>query len=822
MKPGSGQASARIEQNQRKAKQAKGKRALPTMTYLKNVRTFQPLSGFPAWTGDEATAIKVVAKPLFDDSQGTQILNQKYPQTQRLMQVFPAEAKFEDPDAQLAFKNPEADPRFSSALFLCLSKGLQFFESGTFQIFPSEINPCGRYCVRMFENGLPVRLIFDDKIGCDENGQVALLKHTDEYIMLPTLLHKAYLRFSHNEQYSAPEIVSLFTGFIYFEVPVEWQNVLFWFGRPDSLVALYIKDERNADLGSDRLFHILDIVEVDQHRKFVKMQCPGARWRGRFSGFEEDTKHWTNQIRVLLEIDPETVATAGYFWMILDDVVENFDSIMVFSPQTAFPCNIRRQDVWVPREQQFYTPPAPILMRAKGTGQVQIYCAPLPTTAPTNELHFNLGRFTWNSGQCPSALAIDCTRWTCKPLDITKNEEIFELTTSSRGGYVMQVFSKDVAIDFIDYSEVTSVTASEGDLPFFIALEEFQFGVFSHRFELVGKVSFNLDQPGNVSFALFVTNNHHKDAIACMLFNCDTNDIIPSDSLRSSSVAITPNKKGYVLLIFGLYGDSIAGLQPVDLIGKWRVRIFSDVPLSDIVDSTHINYSDVEGDIIELDEGHQIQRHVLSGGCDTVLVLETSLPLSLTVTVTEDDKPINVVRGVGFCVLPSCKLPGDRDPTRLIVRSVCSEEQSNFSWKLRIYSTGNVTCKEDTAPAEKTAAAIAAWEKKRTPKTVKKSDAKKNQEQQVALAPAVVDEKVLKIVEGEGNVLSEAQIEELLPAQSEVAAPVDGGDNQPAELGDDLKELVSQLSSKVTEDWESYESLRVQISKLYTPPPKEE
>lgn len=838
MKPGSGQASARGDANARnKAKASKGKKALPTMTYLKNVKPFAPVQTYTPWTGDEATTIKVAAKPMFDDQPGNQIFSQKYPQMNRLQQIFPQDAKFDDPDVQLSFKNPEVDTRFSSSLFLCLSKGLQFFESGTFQIFPNEINPSGKYCIRMFENGQPVRIIFDDKIPCNENGECGLLRHSDEHIILPTLLHKAYLRYTHMEEYSAPDCVSLMTGFVHFEVPVEWQNIVFWFGRPDSLVAMYIKSPRNDDLGSDRLFHILDVFEVDQHRKFVKLQCPGARWRGRFSGFEEDTKHWTNQIRVLLEIDPETVATAGFFWMILEDLQENFDSIMVFSPNTSFQCNLRHQDVWVPKEQQFYMPPAPTLLRATGPGQLQICCAPLLTTAPTNDLQFNLGRFAWNSGQCPPALSVNCTRWTASTLNIEKSEEIFELETNSRGGYVMQIFSNDANVEFINYADVTNVTQSEGDLPFFVSLDEFAINVFPQRFELIGKIAFNLDQPGNVSFAVSMTNQHHRDNAACLLFNCDTNDVMPSKNLRSSTVAITPNKRGYVLLVFGLYGENLMGMQCIDLIGKWRARIFSDVPLSDIVDVAHSNYSDVEGDVTELDENHQIQRHVLSGGCECIIVLETSQPLSLTLTVAEEDKPISVVRGVGFCVLPSCKLPTDKDPTRLIVKSVCSENVQNFQWKLRIYSTGNVTCKEDTAPADKTAAAIAAWEKKRSakPGAGKKSEAsKRSVEPQVQLAPPVVDKKVLEVVEcqeeDKAKVLSQEEIDKLLPAQADPLTATTGSESAGGnakedttpELGEDLREGINALSAKVAEEWDQYEQARSQISKLYTPPPKEE
>jgi hypothetical protein len=60
-----------------------------------------------------------------------------------------------------------------------------------------------------------------------------------------------------------------------------------------------------------------------------------------------------------------------------------------------------------------------------------------------------------------------------------------------------------------------------------------------------------------------------------------------------------------------------------------------------------------------------------------------------------------------------------------------------------------VTCKEETAPAEKTADAIAAWEKKRRAKPGgKKSDWKsRSAEPQQVLAPPVNDEKILKTVD---------------------------------------------------------------------------
>jgi hypothetical protein len=346
------------------------------------------------------------------------------------------------------------------------------------------------------------------------------------------------------------------------------------------------------------------------------------------------------------------------------------------------------------------------------------------------------------------------------------------------------------------------------------------------RFELTGKVVFNLDQPGNVAFALFVTNELQKANMAILLFNNDSDDVSTSIGLRSGSVALTPNKRGYTLLIFGLYTDAIYQYQPVDLVGKWRLRIFSDVQLSDVVDTTHLNYAEVDGECTEIDESHQISRHVLTGSCEAVVVLETSLPLSLTLIATEDEVALNTVRGIGFIVLPSIHVPADKDPVRLIVRGISSESAVGFQWKLRIFSTGPVTCKEDTAPAEKTAAAIAAWEKRRAAKPIggKKAEPKgRASDSPAALAPPDINPAVLYKIDGEPVVLTEDQIEALLASHVEPEHHPSPAELLAAEPGEDLKDQIVYLTAKMSESWDQYEAKRNQITKLFTPtPPKME
>lgn len=828
MKTGSGNGSARNEQlrGRGKSSKGKGKAAIPTMAVLKNVKTITPGAVSQLWTGDEITQIKPAAKPIFEDNAYINTLNLKFSNFQRIPQCFGTDAVLEDPETPFSFLNPEVDPKFASALWLCLAKGTRQYENDIFKIIPGEMNPSGKYCVKIFENNQAIRLIFDDKIPmtADETPKIAILRDKNEKVILPTLLHKAFLKSVKYESFTCAEVITTFTGYPSYEVQLDWSNILFWFGRSGSIVGLYIREEKSEEMGSDRLFHILDVVELDHRRKFIKLQSPGSVWKGRFSGYEEDTKHWTNQIRVLLEIDPETAPTAGYFWMIMEDVLENFDSIMVFSPEDQFSNHLKYQDIWNPKDNQFYSPPPAVLLRVGGPGTIQLYSAPLPTSALENDMQVTFRKFDWRNSGSPIILTEKVSKWVNTPIKIEETRLLVELETNSRGGFLMQMLSNDVSIEFVDYNDIINMTSAEGDLPFFVSMDEYIFNIFAQRFELIGKVKFNLDQPGNVSFAVSITNQNHLLSTAALLFNCDTNDIIVSDQLRSAGVPVTPNSRGYVLLIYGLYNENIFNVQPVDLIGKWRARIFSDVPLSDVVDTYNGTYCEVDGESGELDETHLIQRHVITGGCDSVVVFECSIPISLTLIASEEDEIINEVRGVGFAVLPNVKLPIDKDPTRVIIKSICSEvPETSFQWKLRIFSTAPVVCKEDTLPAERIAAVISGWEKKRNAKQVgKKNDIKSKSSSDLAqLASPVIDETCINTIEGEGIVLSEERIQELLPSPAS-EAPADKNSDDVADIAEEFKEHVNSLFNKLTEEWDLGEQARQSVSKIYTPPPKTE
>jgi hypothetical protein len=242
-----------------------------------------------------------------------------------------------------------------------------------------------------------------------------------------------------------------------------------------------------------------------------------------------------------------------------------------------------------------------------------------------------------------------------------------------------------------------------------------------------------------------------KPHVVAIIFNDDPNAAVASSGLRTSCVAVTPNKRGQTMWIVVLDPESICQKQPIDRVGRWRLRMLNDVPLRDIAAVTHSDYSEVEREITVMDESHQINRNVLTGACEAAVVMETAMPLSLTLIPTEDEVTVNNVRGIGVAVLPSVRIPGDKEPMRLILKGISSEFIRGFAWKLTIFSTGVVNWKEDTEPAETTAAAIAAWKKKRgpvKPPPTKKAEIQRGAKVPVFVAPPEIDESVMEELRG--------------------------------------------------------------------------
>jgi hypothetical protein len=498
--------------------------------------------------------------------------------------------------------------------------------------------------------------------------------------------------------------------------------------------------------------------------------------------------------------------------MIFDDVKENFDSIQIFEFPSSFSSKASKIDQWNPKESQFYYGNNPFLLKADGMGEFYYYISPLPVTVEST-LQMKIRDFRKENTKTEPLTNTTISRWQFNTINNTRNS-LYEFTINSKGGFYFAAFSSDLSLSLEDFSVAVPTSTFEGDLPFFVSLEDYANNLFPQRFELIGRVAFNFDVPVNLSYSIFLSNPEHEPYVCGLLVNNDTNEFFPSDKLRQSTLGLTPNQRGYSLAIFGLYNDLINRLSQLDLVGKWRLKLFSDSPITEYSNFVFPVYNDIEGENSQLDETHIFIQYVLTGGCDAFLVLETSQALSLTLTSCEDEREVNTMRGAGFVFLPLCKIPGEKEQKRFTVKGIVTETIHSFSWKVRIFSNAPVTVREDTATSEKITAVIAAWEKKRPPKPVTKKTDSKGKAVDIVSFTCDVDEDLLDIEEGEVKVYEEDQMEEFFRIPPEEAA----AESQSLEIGEDIKEKIVHASSLIQDDWDEFEAAHLQVGKLYTPP----
>jgi hypothetical protein len=131
----------------------------------------------------------------------------------------------------------------------------------------------------------------------------------------------------------------------------------------------------------------------------------------------------------------------------------------------------------------------------------------------------------------------------------------------------------------------------------------------------------------------------------------------------------------------------------------------------------------------------------------------------------------------------------------------------------------SVTWKEDTAPAEKTAAAIAALEKEGAVKLVgeKKAEPKgKAIEAPAALTSPWINPAVLHKIDGEPVVLAETQIESPLAGRVEPDPHSAAAELPTAGPGEDLRDQIAHFATKLSDSWDQYEAARTETTKLLT------
>ncbi|KAK1173538.1 calpain-7 isoform X1 [Acipenser oxyrinchus oxyrinchus] len=210
-----------------------------------------------------------------------------------------------------------------------------------------EYNPCGKYMVKLHINGVPRKVIIDDYLPVDHNGELLCSYSSNKNELWVSLIEKAYMKVMGGYDFPGSNSnidLHALTGWIPERIAMHSDNQAF--SKDDTFRMLYqrfhkghvlittatgVMTEEEGErwgLVPTHAYAVLDIREYKGFR-FLQLKNPWShlRWKGRFS--ERDEKSWTTELLKYLNFDPKTAQKFdnGVFWITWEDLCQYFDVI---------------------------------------------------------------------------------------------------------------------------------------------------------------------------------------------------------------------------------------------------------------------------------------------------------------------------------------------------------------------------------------------------------------------------------------------------------------------------------------------------------------
>lgn len=241
-------------------------------------------------------------------------------------------------------------------------------------------NPKGIYMVKLWLNGVARRVIVDDYLPVDKNGNL-LCSHTIAIggnkgnileLWVP-ILEKAYLKLCGGYDFSGSNSgVDMFclTGWIPervffpkdnnniqdFETPIErcWEKIYSASSYNDALITMATKDLTEEEANKVGIFvnhayAVLRIIQTSNGSRLLQLKNPWGRsgWNGKYSSQDKST--WADvNLRREVGYDADTASNCddGVFWISWSDVTIYFRNIQISWNPELFSCKKVAHALW--------------------------------------------------------------------------------------------------------------------------------------------------------------------------------------------------------------------------------------------------------------------------------------------------------------------------------------------------------------------------------------------------------------------------------------------------------------------------------------------
>lgn len=210
-----------------------------------------------------------------------------------------------------------------------------------------EYNPCGKYMIKLHINGVPRKVIIDDYLPVDHNGELLCSYSSNRNELWVSLVEKAYMKVMGGYDFPGsnsnidlhaltgwiPERIAMHSDNHSFSKDDTFRMLFQRFHRGEVLVttATGVMTEEEGErwgLVPTHAYAVLDVREFKGMR-FLQLKNPWShlRWRGRYS--ERDDKNWTPDLLKFLNFDPKMAQKIdnGVFWMAWEDLCQYYDVI---------------------------------------------------------------------------------------------------------------------------------------------------------------------------------------------------------------------------------------------------------------------------------------------------------------------------------------------------------------------------------------------------------------------------------------------------------------------------------------------------------------